>query len=73
MFDSILKWIAFQIMDKKRITAALIAGLNLIVPWVEKLGVEVPQEGLIQLASFGAIMLLAGASKLNARKAENPS
>jgi hypothetical protein len=72
MFDSIVKWIVEQVVDKKRITVAVLAGINLVQPTLREIGVEVPESLATELGSWVAILVLALWSKMNARKAENP-
>lgn len=70
MFDGILKWLIHQVVDKKRITIAVLAGINLVAPALKQIGVEVPDTLATELSSWIAISVLAVWSKLNARKAE---
>ena len=72
MLDQIKQWIVFQIVDKKRITIALIAGIQLAKPALAKIGVEIPDTLAEQVAAWGAVVVLAIWSKMNARKAEQP-
>jgi len=72
MLDAIKNWVVHQIVDKKRITAAVIAGVNLLAPALAKFGVEIPDSLAIELSSFLAILILAVWSKMNARQAETP-
>jgi hypothetical protein len=72
MKDAIINWIIHQVVDKKRLTAALIAGVNLVRDPLAKIGVEIPDSLVFELGSFGAILVLALWSKMNARKAEIP-
>jgi len=72
MFDSILNWIVHQVVDKKRVTIAVLAGINLAKPALEQLGVEIPDSLAAEFSSWAAIVILAIWSKMNARKAEPP-
>lgn len=72
MKDAIVKWLVYQVVDKKRITAALIAAVNLAREPLKQLGVEIPDSLVFELGSFGAILVLAIWSKMNARQAEQP-
>jgi hypothetical protein len=72
MFDSIIKWVVEQVVDKKRITVAVLAGVNLVQPTLRELGVEIPENLVAEFSSWAAVLVLALWSKMNARKAEDP-
>lgn len=73
MFDKIVQWVVHQVVDKKRITVALIAAVNLVQPTMRQLGVEIPESLVTEFSSWAAVAVLAVWSKMNARKAEDPN
>jgi hypothetical protein len=67
--DTITKWVLTYIMDGKRLTAALIAVLNLATPKLVEWGIPLPEGATTTAASFLAIAILTLWSKLSAKKA----
>lgn len=73
--DKIIGWLLYQWADKKRVTIAVVAALNVILtrfgPQLEAAGVPLPGADLIEGASgWIAVLVLAVLSKLAAKKAE---
>jgi hypothetical protein len=76
--DKIIGWLLFQWADKKRITIAVVAALNLLLekfgPKLAEAGIPMPGADLIEGASgWIAVMFLAVLSKMSAKKESAPA
>ena len=71
--DMIKGWLLTYLLDGKRLTAAVLAVLNLMAPKMAEAGVPLPEPTKLAFASFLAIAILSVWSKLTAKATVAPA